>query len=967
MTTYTIQAVPGPNNCFVNRILRLTLVIILVVLLSAVASSQSAMGVSPVVMPGLNAPAEIIRDTSDIAHIRATNDHDLFYLQGWVHAQDRLFQMDFNRRAANGTLAELLGPAALSQDVSARTFGMHRAAARSMEVLSPRMAAALQAYADGVNAYVTSNPLPPEYGALGLTQFAPWTPFDTLCVSKILGYYLSFDTSDVENTVALLSYQAAGSGLGFDGLSLYTNDLFRTAPFFPVFTVPDAMAAPLVATSHAAGAQRPKLSVSSAAVELGRRYLKQQSELPKFPGLPRPHGGDSNAWAISGRYTQSGYPLLANDPHLHVTYPSTWYPIHLAAGKIDVTGGSLAGTPLVVVGHNRNVEWGFTNAPVDVTDFFQEQVVPDTSSPSGLSTMYKGSPEWIIPIPETYRANVGGALVTIPPTPENGIPPYTLIVPRRNNGPIIQLDQGTGSALSVQWTGFSGTHELDALLMWTEAGTLEEFQKGNGYFNCPPQNVSVADTSGNIGSFVVGDLPVREDLQTMTVNGLPPYFIRNGTGGNEWLPVSHPQPGQGIPYEILPASELPHIVNPPAGFFVAANNDPVGVTANNQPLSTLRAGGGIYYLGAYGFNPGFRAERIEELLRTRLTQGKVSPSDMKEIQADVKSLDAQFFVPFITRAFSNASRASASNQLTALAANPGVIEAVGRLQAWDYTTPTGLAEGFDAFDTPGQLNPRSATEIANSVAATLYFMWRSQFTNSVIDSKLAPYGLPVPNDELTLTALRNLFDNFDTTQGVGASGLDFFPLPGVNSAADRRDIYILQAMVDALNALSGPDFAKAFNGSTRQNDYRWGRLHRIVLAHPLGSIFSVPSAGGAFPPPLVDLDGIPTDGAYQTVDVANNENNGTTYEPGTSSIRAADADSFMWSHGPSERYIGEALPNGVNGVSSLPGGVSGVLGDPFYANLLPGWLVNDTYDQLFAESDVVSGAVSVSKYAPAVQ
>jgi penicillin amidase len=476
----------------------------------------------------------------------------------------------------------------------------------------------------------------------------------------------------------------------------------------------------------------------------------------------------------------------------------------------------------------------------------------------------------------------------------------------------------------------------------------------------------VADTRGNIGSFIVGDVPVREDLQAMTVNGLPPYLIRSGTGGNEWLPVQHPQIGQAIPYEILPQTEMPHVVNPPTGVIVAANNDAVGVTANNNPLGTPRRGGGIYYLGAYGFNPGFRAARIEQLLKAKLAHGKVIAQDMKVIQADVRAMDATFFVPYISQAFTNASRTGVPDQLAALGSNAGVAEAVGRLRAWDYSTPTGIAEGYDAFDKPGQLKTRSSTEIANSVAATLYYMWRGQFTMSVIDSKLDPYGLPKPNDELTMTALRNLFDTFNTNHGVGASGLDFFPLPGVTSAADRRDIYILQAVADTLTALSGPDFAKAFNGSKQQDDYRWGKLHRIVLAHRLGSIFNVPPAGGAFPPPLLDLDGIPTDGGYQTVDVANNEETSLTTYDSDGTIRARNADSFIWAHGPSQRYVGEAIPSGVNGATSLPGGVSGVITSPFYVNLLPGWLVNDTYDQLFGQNEVIQGAVSVTKYVPSL-
>src|SRR5262249_20940354 len=154
------------------------------------------------------------------------------------------------------------------------------------------------------------------------------------------------------------------------------------------------------------------------------------------------------------------------------------------------------------------------------------------------------------------------------------------------------------------------------------------------------------------------------------------------------------------------------------GFFVNSNNDPAGVTLNNNPLGTQRPGGGIYYLG-YTFDEGFRAGRVNQMIRQKLANGPVSFEDMQAMQADVTLLDAQFFVPFITQAFNNA-KTTANSQLTALAAVPAVQEAVSRLAAWNFTTLTGILEGYDAGDPPGPLHPRSADEIANSVGATLY-------------------------------------------------------------------------------------------------------------------------------------------------------------------------------------------------------------------------------------------------------
>ncbi|HKQ03217.1 MAG TPA: penicillin acylase family protein, partial [Actinomycetes bacterium] len=207
-------------------------------LLPAGVLAQRA-GADPVDVPGLEGPARVDRDANGIAHIRAGSRHDLFLLQGWVHAQDRLFQMDVRRRQADGTLAELLGPAALPTDVQLRTIGLHRAAARSLPALSADAQAVLAAYADGVNAWVAGHPLPPEYGALSLTSVRPSRPVDSVAVGKLQSFGLSFDL-DTELTTALLGYQQAGQAAGFDGTALFFKDLWRSEPFTDASTVPDA-------------------------------------------------------------------------------------------------------------------------------------------------------------------------------------------------------------------------------------------------------------------------------------------------------------------------------------------------------------------------------------------------------------------------------------------------------------------------------------------------------------------------------------------------------------------------------------------------------------------------------------------------------------------------------------------------------------------------------------------------------
>ncbi len=202
----------------------------------------------------------------------------------------------------------------------------------------------------------------------------------------------------------------------------------------------------------------------------------------------------------------------------------------------------------------------------------------------------------------------------------------------------------------------------------------------------------------------------------------------------------------------------------------------------------------------------------------------------------------------------------------------------------------------------------------------------------MIDARLAPFGVPVPDGQLSLTALKQLLETFEQAQGVGASGIDFFAVEGVPDAADRRDVLLLRSLDGALDKLAGPDFQAAFGGSTDQDDYRWGRLHRVVMDHPLDGALNIPPAAGAFPPPLADLPGIPTDGGFDTVDASSHD------------ARADASNDFMFGSGPANRFVGEPrAPGRVEAESSLPGGTSGVPGEQFYVNLLPRWLTNDTF------------------------
>ncbi|MFK7888407.1 MAG: penicillin acylase family protein, partial [Gammaproteobacteria bacterium] len=886
--------------------------------------------------------AVIYRDVDGIVHIVGPTEADVLYAQGYAHARDRFFQMDTQRRQASGTLGELLGEGVIDDDVLLRTLGLRRAAQRSLGAVSQASLAGLDAYAEGVNDWLARNPLPSEYDVLEITSVAPWTPLDSLTLAKLLAFGLSFDL-DVDLTTALVSYQSAGAAQGFDGTALFFEDLQRAAPFDPASTVPDAGGSNASRSSASLNERthwrhfdtsylNPKtLRDAQAFVDRLKRVPVIGDALVKREGIT-----GSNEWAVAGKHTKSGRPIMANDPHLALGQPSTFYQNHLVVsdGSLDVIGSSFTGVPLVVLGQNRHISWGATTNPFDVTDTFQEQLAPDPTSQFGLGTVTNGEVEPLDFAILSFSVNRIGDGVNDNLETIGGltIPPFVLTVPKRNNGPIVSLDVPNLAAVSIQYTGFGPTREVDAFRAWNYARNLSDFTDGLQYFDFGSQNWAYTDIDGNIAYFSSGEMPLREDLQAQEINGLPPFFIRDGTGGNEWLLTDEPGADQANPYQLLPFAEMPQVVNPANGYFVNANNDPAGNTLDNNALNQLRPGGGIYYLNP-GYAIGTRAGRITQALTARLEDGPVTVADMARIQANVQLLDAEYFTPLILASFEQASQGDAPPTLAALASDARVAQAVTRLQSWDFSTPTGVASGYDASDEGGVLIAPSADEIEASINATVYSVWRGQFARAVIDRTLEPLGVAPPGSAQTMSALRNLIERFDVAQGVGASGIDFFAVDGVDDAQARLAIVTLAALRDGLDLLGGEGFAAAFEGSNDQQNYRWGRLHRIVFDHPLGAPYDQPGVDGPLLPSFDDLPGFAVDGGFGAVDASSH------------SVRAADAQSFMFGSGPVRRYVGQpgSQPGSIAAQTILPGGSSGVLGSPWYGNLMARYLTNTSY------------------------
>ena len=942
-------------------------------LLAASAAAQT------IEVPRLQNDVTVFTDANGIPTIVGDTETDVSFVQGYLHARDRFFQMDFLRRVASGTLGELVGAPALGNDIQIRTLGLRRAAWASYAALDAAELGWLKAYADGVNHFLQNNPLPPEYGALELSVVDAWTPVDSLAIGKLLAFQLSFDQSlsAIENTVRLGTYQAVGNAVGFNGTALFLQDFNLTIPVDGRVSIPDFFdrvgiiaaagagsaksADPDLARLQALGAADPSKLASVAQidaelVEIGRRFLERVDGLP-FLGRNMDLG--SNWWAVSGAHTATGYPLFANDPHLGLSIPPIFMNENLVIRDQDiaVSGVVFPGTPVTAQACTDFLCWGSTVNRLDVTDVFQDPILVNNF---GLPThtIHRGVAEPIRYVFQSFflnrpgngsfndvvRANVGFDAGAI-----------TFIVPRRNNGPILQLMGNT--ALSVQYTGWGPTFELSAFRSWARARSLEEFELGLRDFAFGSQNFLYADIEGNIAYFIGGEMPLRADLQNQRTadGGRPPWFIRDGSGAlnHEWLIDPNPQPGQATRYQLIPRAEMPQVVNPPWGYIANANNDPVGTSLDGNPWSQLRPGGnGIYYLNTNYSD--LRMGRIDRELQDLVARGAVTLDDMKALQANNHLLDAELLLPFLLQAFENAMASGAAAPLAAIAADPRVQEAMDRLAAWDFSTPTGLPGGFDPGGDPSGSSVPTTEQIAHSIAATIYSVWRGEVIANTIDATLTAVGLgdQRPGSKLAWRALVNQLRLFPLTQGVSASGLRFFNVPGAPglAPADARDTVLLASLQGALERLAGAPFATAFNFSEDQNDYRWGKLHRVVFDHPLNSApFNIPSAGG-FSNVASGLAGVARAGGFEAVDASSHNS------------RARAENAFTFGAGAARRNVAVLTPDGPQAEEIIPGGRSGIFLSPFYANQLRLWLVNDYLPLTIGEDQAEQSAIQLTTF-----
>ncbi len=551
---------------------------------------------------GLTSPVTVFRDKFGIPHVYADNVDDLFFAQGYVHAQDRLWQMEIGRRGVAGRTSELSPSAsAIEQDKFVRTLGWRRTAELDYEEMSDDGKAILQAYADGVNAFISTHQgsLPIEFTIVGLFgsqglgyQPEPWTPIDSLQWAKAMAWTLSGNWEGELFNAQLIARFGVQEGVAM------------IADLAPSYDYQDA---PIIVPEEVAWERVP--------TGLAR--------LERIDSIVGQRGRDvgSNNWVVAGSRTTTDKPLLANDPHIAVQMPAIWYFNSLHCQPVgpecpyEVIGATFVGVPGVVIGHNARIAWGVTNVGPDVQDLFLEQI-------EGNQYNFRGQPVDLAVVAETLT--IKGQLPADYKPSTNETSTYdaatnattiTLNVRYTQHGPLISdVDEDAARLdypVAFAWTAINAPETtLESVLALNRAQNWDEFRDALRRWGTPGQNFVYADVDGNIGYQMTGRVPVR-------ANGDGRLPVPGWAGIFEWTNV--------IPFE-----ELPFAYNPAQGYLATANNAVVGP---DYP----------YFITA-DWDRGYRAQRIVDLIEAK---DRLSPDDMAAIQGDNRDLAAEAIVPYL--------------------------------------------------------------------------------------------------------------------------------------------------------------------------------------------------------------------------------------------------------------------------------------------------------------------------------
>ncbi|MDT0332148.1 penicillin acylase family protein [Nocardiopsis lambiniae] len=572
-------------------------------------------------LPGLNSPVTVLRDGYGVPHVYADDAHDLFMAQGFVHAQDRFWEMDFRRHVTAGRTAELFGEGQVETDVYLRTMGWRHVAEQEYDLLAPESRGYLDAYAAGVNAWLDENDgaeASLEYALLNVLNgghtIEPWDPVDSLAWLKAMAWDLGGNMREETERARLLD-----AGFSEERIA----ELYPEYPYeehLPITDTDELLGVEADLRGEAderrtPGADRPALPEEAVAA-VDDVYARALA-LPEMLGPRSSPDLGSNSWVVGGEHTASGLPLLANDPHLGAAMPSTWHQVGLHCTELteacpfDVAGFGFSGLPGVVIGQNESIAWGFTNLNPDVMDLFVERVEGDSYIVDGEARPLEIRTETVEvadgeDVEITVRSTHHGPLLSDTAAGED-------LAGIAEEPTLEGAEEGAEYAVALQWTALTPGTTGDALFVMNRARDWEDFRVAASGFDVPAQNLVYADDEGNIGYQAPGIVPVR------------------GKGDGRY-----PAPGWDSDYdwkEFIPFEELPSVYNPASGFVVTANQS--GVDADYPHLLTD------------DWDYGYRSQRINDLLEEAIAEGPVDGEDMSRIHMDSYHGGAVAIVPHL--------------------------------------------------------------------------------------------------------------------------------------------------------------------------------------------------------------------------------------------------------------------------------------------------------------------------------
>jgi len=835
-------------------------------------------------LAGLPAEVQVVFDDLGMPHVYAPDFVSVTFAQGYLTAQARFFEMDVFRRFAEGRLSEVLGAATFPTDVEMRTLFTTRDGRRLQDAIwehvqevDPEVAAVAQAYADGVNAWLadlragrSGATLPPEYTDGLLIRETPetladWRPQDTAAIARLQAYSLS-DTSFGEVGLA--------RDLELLPEALF-KDVFRSAPAAPttILNGPPGGGGSGVGDTLALAKEHLPPAATLATLASALEALQAINPIGN-----RSRGAGSNNWIVSPALSANGHAMLANDPHLQLFNPPIWHMIQLNVEdeNLSVTGVIFPGLPGVILGHNNYGAWGATTAGYDVTDVYVEEVTSPPNYPSSpRTTLWKGAQVPVLRIEEQFivknRPNRTQVIEIVP-----------------HHGPMMPdplvSDNVVGIAatgMSLRWTGHEITNDFRFLFDLIQARNVAEFRDALTYFSVGAQNWIWADTSGDIAYDSHSLIPQRPE-------GVVPFLPVSGTGDADWLTDAS---GQTL---WLPREKIPSSINPAEGFLASANNDQLGNTLDNDPLND------DVYL-AFDAAEGFRAQRIRELLTNergvRPQGAKITFEDMSRYQYDHQVKEAERLVPFLL----------AAAQRRPDLVTPPMSEALGRLVAWGQAKTESAAydavSGVDPHDIRADVPPRSMPvsggEKADAVAMSIFVGWSGRTSRAVFRDDFNGTGVGTPGGTDATKTLLHILEDLDRTDDAfrvhtkGANGEStLWDDRGTPAVVETSDEMILGGLSAGLAFLT-EEFDTA-----DQDEWLWGLIHQVNFQHFVGQ------AGI----PAYDLGPFPAPGGRSTVNPAG---------------YSLNSDNFVFSGGPSMRFVAELDPDGIRSVNILPGGNNG--------------------------------------------